>query len=188
MTIDHKKVFYMFIVILVSMSAVLVVFSAGTFYLFYGIIEREKFSFFILSYMICNGSMTMCLMTFILILYCFYARFDLINSCIRKNFATKEEDLNHVKKWKVQSRSKIVVKLAELHDILVDNINIINHCFAFQMMNIVAGMFAINIFSTFAMYRVFVHMIFITSTRRPFSSLGTATSYSMASSSSPWPA
>lgn len=156
MTIDHKRFFKMFFILLVSLSAALLTFSAVTFYLFYGIIEREKFFYFTLTYFFCNGSSTMCLLTFILILYCFYARFDLINSCIKRHFATQEEDLDRNRKKTKQSRSKLIIKLADLHDLLVDNIDKINHCFAFQMMNIVGGVFAINIFSTFAMYRVFV--------------------------------
>lgn len=56
----------------------------------------------------------------------------------------------------MKSRSALVIKLADLHDLLVDSTNMINHCFAFQMMNIVGAMFSVNIFSSFAMYRVFV--------------------------------
>lgn len=156
MAIDHKKLYYNFVSLMSVLFLILNAFSVVSFYLFYRILERQKFKYFIISYISCNGSMTMCLLTFILILYCFYARFNLINLCIKKHFATQEEDLNRSDKKTLKDRSRLVIKLADLHDLLVDNTSKINNVFALQMMNIVGGMFNINIFSTFAMYRVFV--------------------------------
>lgn len=107
--------------------------------------------------------MTFCLISFIVFLYCFYMRFNLINSCIKKNFATHEDEVGKISKKKSSKvLIKLVLKLADLHDFLVDGTTHLNTCFAFQMMNIIAGMFAVNIFGTFAIYRVFVRNDFNT--------------------------
>lgn len=100
----------------------------------------------------------MALVTLLLFLYCFYARFNLINACIQKNFATHEDNVDEYAKKKASQKSsiKMVLKLADLHDSLVDATVEMNRCFSFQMMNTVAVMFCSNIFATFAIYRVFV--------------------------------
>lgn len=160
MSVDHKRIFFTFVILLASLSFLLVVFVFASLYFLYGVIDYEKYILFAPSYMAVNSSQTLCLLTFILILYSVYVRFDLINSCIRKHFAMDEDETKSFAKQKSISLSHLVLKLADAHDSLVDVSMQINYCFAFQMMNVVAGMFCTNIFSTFAIYRVFVRKDF----------------------------
>lgn len=160
MSVDHKRVFFMFVIMLATLSFLLVAFGLISLYFLYGIIEYEKYILFAPSYMTINSSQTLCLLTFILILYSVYIRFDLINNCIKKHFAMDEDETKSFAKKSSTSLSHLVLKLSDAHDSLVDVSTQINYCFAFQMMNVVAGMFCSNIFSTFAIYRVFVRKDF----------------------------
>ena len=77
----------------------------------------------------------------------------------RKHFPTIEEEYEKfnnecVSNPKVQR--KIIIKLADLHDSLVEIVNAINHCFSIQIMSAFLGIVLNNIFSTFAVYRVTV--------------------------------
>lgn len=155
MSIDHKRIFCMFLLLILSLSLAVFVFNFLTQYLFIVYIDPDKYTYYVISLMAVNGSTTMCLLTFILILYCFYARFDLINACLKENFRTQEEDVRRVSKGG-KALAATVMKLADLHDSLVDASVKMNHCFSFQMVTVVAGTFCNNIFSTFAIYRVFV--------------------------------
>jgi gustatory receptor len=68
---------------------------------------------------------------------------------------TEEEDeLKNQKQSEVLC--KIVSKLADLHDSLVDIVGSFNYCFSLTLMNVIASTFLTNIFSIFAIYRVFV--------------------------------
>lgn len=154
MAIDHKKIFKIFVVVLISLYLGFGIFSAGTFYILYGVMD--KYYYFIASFVAVNGSMTMCLISFVLLLHSIYMRFDLINLCIKKNFATQEEEIENCYQKPSKSLSKLVMKLAEMHDSLADVTDRVNFCFAFQMLNIVGSLFCNNLFSTFAIYRVFV--------------------------------
>lgn len=136
MALDHRKIFKTFRALSIFISVLAFVFAFGTFFWLYGVVEQKKYNYFILTCLTCNGGTTMCLTTFILILYCFYVRFDLINSCIKQNFVTQEEDIGRSPKESVKILSKLILKLADLHDNLVDNTNLTNYCFAFQMMNV----------------------------------------------------
>jgi len=111
--------------------------------------------YLIISYMTINGSMTTTLLTSAFLLYSIFIRFRLINDSIKKFFVTEEEDdLKNPKSSEVLC--KIVAKLADLHDTLVDIVGSFNYCFSFTLMHVVAGMFLTDIFSIFAIYRVFV--------------------------------
>ena len=103
-----------------------------------------------------NGSLTISILLFNINLFFIYLRFELINSCIQKFFATREEDIKIFRGTQKKDLSNIVMKLAGLHDNLVDVTVKMNSCFSTQMMNIIAALFVINITSTFAIYRVFV--------------------------------
>lgn len=156
MEIEHKRIFYMFLTMISSLSLVLSASGWFSYYLFDRFIKNENNQWILTSYMCVNGSTTLCLVAFILIIYCFYIRFDLINNCIKENFKTHEDDFRRVSSKGGKSLAKIVMTLADLHDNLVDTTVKMNYCFSFQMMTIVGGMFCVNIFSTFAIYRVFV--------------------------------
>lgn len=155
MTIDHRRVFIGFSVLLSVLMIAITFLSALTNFFLDGAFENEKF-FFIMSFMCYNGFMTVCMLIFNFIVYCFALRFSLINSSIRKYFTTEDEDDGEKQGKKFENLSEIVMKLADLHDVLVDATVEMNKCFSLQMMNVIAGLFMINITSTFAIYRVFV--------------------------------
>lgn len=174
MALNHRRVYILFIIMFTFLFIFSIVACLATFYVLHGVIDEDKFFKYVLSYFSCNCSMSICFVIFIFITYCFYVRFDLINLCIQRHFATQEEELENFKKSSYEARSKLLLKLADLHDGLVDSTKNTNDCFAFQIMTVVAGMFSINIvrhvvmniqykiyskilyFSTFAIYRVFV--------------------------------
>lgn len=51
----------------------------------------------------------------------------------RKNFRTEEEDEIDDLDEKVRKSEKIIVKLADLHDKMVDITSDVNECFAFEV-------------------------------------------------------
>jgi hypothetical protein len=161
MSLDHRSIYITFLCIIVLFGLLLLLAVFLSYLFLREIIDGEKHFYFAISNIVVNFSMTMCLVTFFLILYCFYARFNLINSCIKKNFAMHENEVGHVSKKKLSKvLSKLILKLANVHDSLVDGTTALNHCFSFQMINIVASLFSTNIFGTFAIYRVFVRKDF----------------------------
>lgn len=157
-SIDHKRFFVIFSSFLAIMTVFCCVACFLTFYLLFAFLDPDKIFYIFISNVFTNCFTTMALVTLLLLLYCFYARFNLINACIHKNFATHEDDVEEFAKKKASQKSciKIVLKLADLHDSLVDATIEMNRCFSFQMMNTVAVIFCSNIFTTFAIYRVFV--------------------------------
>lgn len=160
MSVDHKRIFIMCIIILASLCVLLIFLIFGSFYILYGVLEYEKFILFGPSSSAVNTSQTLCLLTFTLVLYSLYVRFDLINKCIKKHFATDEDEIKNFATKPSIPLSQLVLKLADQHDSLVDVTTQLNYCFAFQMMIVVAGIFGTNLFSTFAIYRVFVRKDF----------------------------
>lgn len=124
-------------------------------YFVFNIIDASRAAYLIVSNVIINLSMSMTLLTASFLLYSIFIRFRLINDSIRTYFVTEEEDDVKVQK-RAESLCKIVARLADLHDSLVDIVNSFNFCFAFTLMNVVAAMFLTDIFSIFAIYRVFV--------------------------------
>jgi hypothetical protein len=157
MSLGHKSFFMKFLAFLTLMVLIFIISNASTVYFLSGMIEDDKHVFFAFSNITINGFMTVVLITFLLLLYCFYIRFDLINSCIKNNFATHEDEVDEVQKKKsFKVYKKLVLKLADLHDSLVDATVQLNKCFSLQMMNLVAVIFCTNIFATFSIYRVFV--------------------------------
>lgn len=156
MEINHKHVFFGFCFLVPFLVVGMVVLSMLTDYAITGTFMSESSFYFMSTFMSYNGSMTMSIFLVNFNLYCFYLRFDLINTCIKEYFATQEDDLKQVQANKPANLSKIVMKLADLHDSLVEGSIKLNNCFSIEMMNVMAGLFLINITSTFAIYRVFV--------------------------------
>ncbi|KAG5669291.1 hypothetical protein PVAND_017181 [Polypedilum vanderplanki] len=155
MIFDHKKQHRNFFLASGLSILVFLLMSAITVYFLPQLIEPERSTNLIVSYLTINASMTISLLTIAFLLFALYQRFELINSSIRHYFVTEEED-----EMKPQKPSKvlckIIAKLADLHDTLVDIVGSFNSCFTFQLMNVIAAMFMTNIFSIFAIYRVFV--------------------------------
>lgn len=160
MRINHQRVFVGIFAILSTLSVAILSFSLVTHYVITGTVVTTMSFLFMVSLMTYNAFLSMCILHFNFTLYCAYRRFDLINLCIKKYFVivTEDEDMKNIKGKKLgsESLSKIVVKLADLHDHLVDATVKMNNCFSLQMMNVIAGLFIINITSTFALYRIFV--------------------------------
>lgn len=119
------------------------------------LIDPIRAPYLIISYMTINASMSTTLLTSAFLLYSIYIRFSLINDSIKKFFVTEEEDeIKNQKQSEVLC--KVVSKLADLHDSLVDIVGSFNYCFSFTLMHVIASMFLTDIFSIFAIYRVFV--------------------------------
>ena len=154
--INHKRVFLGFS----SIASCLLVMGTLAGFVTYNILTKkirsEKAIFYVSSYMMCNSSMTIFILLFNINLFFIYLRFELINSCVQKYFATREDDIKMFRETQRKDLSNIVMKLADLHDNLVDVTVKMNSCFSTQTMNIIAALFVINITSTFAIYRVFV--------------------------------
>lgn len=163
MSLDHKTIYTRVLTFIIVMGTVLASAVALSYYFLSSVVDVEKQLYFAVTNIVINGSMSLCLGCFLTFLYFFYIRFKLINQCIRNNFVTEAEDESgQVSKRKPSKiKKKIVMKLADMHDSLVDATSQLNYCFAFQTLNIVAGIFITNIFSTFAIYRVFVRQDFI---------------------------
>lgn len=158
MRLDHKRQQRN---VLAAVTALIVIFTSmviATVYFVFQLVETPRAAYLILSNLVINLSMTMTLMTASFLLYSIFSRFRLINDSIRRYFVTEEEEEEEmdVKKNGSDVLCRIVIKLADLHDGLVDIVNSFNFCFAFTLMNVVASMFLTDIFSIFAMYRVFV--------------------------------
>ena len=153
MAIDHKRVLMTLYFIVPIVYILFFGLSIVSFYIFSGQFEREKVILFMITYVSSHGAMLLFFNVFLFINYLFYIRFNLINSCIKLNFTTGEDDL---KRPQDKHLSRIVMKLADLHDNLVDAVVKTNVCFSIQMMNIIAGAFAMDLTSLFAIYRVFV--------------------------------
>lgn len=156
MSINHKRIYVVFTTLLVFLNILFFTLAFGTVFVLFYVMSFHKIILIAPTYFVINWSLTMCMLTFILFLFSIYARFDLINYCLKQHFATQEEDTENFKKKPTKHLPRLVMKLSDLHDNLVDVTTQLNYCFAFQMMNIVAGMFCTNIFSTFSIYRVFV--------------------------------
>lgn len=155
MKIDHGKQKRNISITIGVCFLVFVAMAVGSGYFSVYLVDPKKAVYLITSYMIINLSMTMTLITSSFLLFSIFIRFRLINDSIRNFFVTEEEDELKVTKGS-EILCKIVAKLADLHDSLVDIVNCFNHCFAFTLMNVIAGMFMTDIFSIFAIYRVFV--------------------------------
>lgn len=146
MAVDHRKQFFRFIFITFAIAAVFVVMNVVTNYILYLTSDPSISVYIILSYFVINASMSTSLIAIAFILVALFNRFELINKAMREFFVTEEEDdpMDKVKSSEVSC--KIVAKLADLHDSLVDIVNVFNRCFSFQLMNDVGVMFLTNIF------------------------------------------
>lgn len=151
--LNHKKYFKKFIFIAIAAIVIFITMIGISNYFLYYCIDSSISIYLIVSYNTINGSMSVSLISTAFTLYAIYTRFNLINDAMRKYFVTEEEEEEEEEKKKNGKRQKsslllckIVSKLADLHDSLVDIVNEFNHCFSFQIMNVVAGMFLTNIF------------------------------------------
>lgn len=145
MFLDHKKNLRRFIIIALLMVAVFTTMTIITDYYLYLSIHPAISMFLIPSYNVINASMTTSLMSIAFTLYAIFLRFQLVNDSLKKFFVTEEEDEPKAQKSS-KLLCKIIAKLADQHDSLVDIINLFNKCFSFQLMNVIAGMFLTNIF------------------------------------------
>jgi hypothetical protein len=155
MRLNHKFHLRNFIFLALTSIATYGVMSILTCYFLYVIVQPENAEYLILSYLVINASMTMSLLAIAFLLFGIYLRFDLINKAICKYFVTEEDETISEQKSSPYL-CKIIGRLGDYHDTLVDIIVAFNSCFSFQLMIVIAGMFMTNIFSIFAIYRVFV--------------------------------
>lgn len=145
MSLDHRRYFMSFLLIIGFSAVIFTALCVVTSYYILNLFHESVSYYLILSYLTINASMTTSLLTISFILFALYIRFELINSSIKKFFVTEEEDEQKATK-ESEVLCKIVAKLADEHDSLVDIVNGFNHCFSFQLMNDVAAMFLTNIF------------------------------------------
>lgn len=145
MALDHKKNLRNFTITALLMISIFISMTVISSYYLFLCIHPAISMFLIPSYSTINASMTISLMSIAFTLFAIYRRFQLVNDALKKFFVTEEED-----EPKAQKSStllcKIIAKLADQHDSLVDIVNLFNKCFSFQLMNVIAGMFLTNIF------------------------------------------
>jgi 7tm Chemosensory receptor len=148
--LDHKGHLRKFTFVAIGCFVLFVTMTVMSNYFLYYCIDPSISFFLIFSYNTINGSMSTSLISTAFTLYAIYQRFNLINIAMRKFFVTEEEEEEEAVGEKGRKASillcKVVAKLADLHDSLVDIVNAFNYCFSFQIMNVVAGMFLTNIF------------------------------------------
>lgn len=147
MALDHKANLRKFILAAIFAFVLFLAMTIVSNYFLYFCFDAPISIYLLVSYNTINGSMTTSLISTAVTLYAVYLRFNLINDAMKKFFVTEEEEEEGGKGQKASVLlCKIVAKLADLHDSLVDIVNAFNHCFSFQVMNVVAGMFLTNIF------------------------------------------
>lgn len=155
MSLDHRKYFFTFLFVIGAAGVFFIALSTISAYYLLQIVKESDAYNLISSYLTINASMSTSLLTIFFILFAIYIRFELINSSIRKFFVTEEEDEQKALKSS-DMLCKIVAKMADEHDSLVDIVNGFNHCFSFQLMNDVAAMFLTNIFRFDQRYESFL--------------------------------
>lgn len=93
--------------------------------------------FYYFNFAFVYGSYAALALMFSLYLANVYARFEAINCCIRMHFPTNDIDFERAlllnEKKDIKVRSQFIIKLANLHDKLVDISKEINKCFGFQV-------------------------------------------------------
>lgn len=123
--------------LIVSCSFLIVVFVAmaiGTHFLFEKVVVSETKIFYTLAYITSNFYTTLFLLGFNLILSAIFRRFEAINQCIKDNFKTDEDEPDRVYDKKNKSAEKMIIKLADLHDMMTDVTNDANKCLAFEVL------------------------------------------------------
>lgn len=145
MSLNHRRYYLNFLLLTGSAFLIFTILCTVSAFYLINLIDKSISYYLIASYITINASMTTSLITISFILFAIYIRFELINSAIKKFFVTEEEDEQKSTKSS-ETLCKIVAKLADEHDSLVDIVNGFNHCFSFQLMNDVAAMFLTNIF------------------------------------------
>lgn len=168
-SLNHRRIFTVTIGVVLLLLSIFIFGTSITALLLKSVISEEKYFYVILNSLIIEGGNTLSLISHIMLLYFFYLRFELINSWITKNFQTEEiedetgnsNDDFIIKRKISKHHSRMIYKIAALHDSLADSTRKFNRCFAFQMISSIGAMFCINIFSTFAIYRVFVRSDYV---------------------------
>jgi hypothetical protein len=168
-SLNHRKIFIITLTVVCSAGVIFFVGITLAALTLRTVIQPDKYFYIMINQVIMNGGNTLSLISHLILLTFFYLRFQLINSWIKNNFQVEEEeesdndenensnDDNYVMKRKISKHhSRMIYQIAAMHDSLADSTRKFNRCFAFQMISSIGTMFCINIFSTFAIYRVFV--------------------------------
>ncbi|CAO1424237.1 unnamed protein product [Diamesa hyperborea] len=162
--IDHQMLFNRMIMLLGVFLLIQGSLCTTTFYYSPILVDADKQFIFSFSYSAISGTLAIFLLGFMVYLLGIQQRFKAINKCIEKHFPTEEEIYQeYIKECipNIKVQKLIIIKLADLHDNLIDLVNTLNHCFSMQMMSAFLAIFLTNIFSTFAVYRVAV-LCFVT--------------------------
>lgn len=169
-SLNHRRIFIGSLVVFIILFVIFIMILTSMVYFLGTSSGSNKFIYIILNSVVMNGGTTMNLISILMLLHAFYVRFELINSWIKNNFQTEEIDEEEtsynydeviIKRKISRHHCKMIYKIASLHDILVDSTMRFNRCFSFQLFSAVGSMFCINIFSTFAIYRVFVQSDYV---------------------------
>lgn len=169
-SLNHRKMFIGSLVVLILLLLVFVMLLLSALYFLSESMNANRLIYMFLNNIVMNGGTSLNLISLLVLLYAFHQRFQLINLWITNNFQTEEldEDATNSNQDDVVLRRKIsryhcalIYKISGLHDCLVDCTMQFNRCFAFQLFSAVGSMFCINIFSTFAIYRVFVRKDYV---------------------------
>lgn len=112
---------------------IFVVMAIATHFLFNQIADNPMKTFYALAFICSNFYTTLFLLGFNLILSAIYRRYEAINQCIRANFKTDEDEPDMVYDKKSKSAEKMIMKLADLHDMMNDVTIDANKCLAFEV-------------------------------------------------------
>lgn len=170
-SLNHRQMFIGSLAVLIILILIFIMILLSAIYFLSESMSFNRFIFVILNNIIMNGGTTLNLISLLVLLFAFYQRFQLINSWLTNNFQTEEIDDDATsasnqddvitRRRISKHHCKMIHKIASLHDCLVDSTLQFNRCFSFQLFSAIGSMFCINIFSTFAIYRVFVRKDYV---------------------------
>lgn len=170
-SLNHRQMFTGSLAVLIILILIFIMILLSAIYFLSESMNFNRLIYIILNNIIMNGGTTLNLISLLVLLFAFYQRFQLINSWLTNNFQTEEIDDDATsasnqddvitRRRISKHHCKMIHKIASLHDCLVDSTLQFNRCFSFQLFSAIGSMFCINIFSTFAIYRVFVRKDYV---------------------------
>lgn len=104
-----------------------------TYFMIHTAIDPRMAVYYALAYTTSNLYSTLFVVAFCLTLFIIYERYSVMNDFIKSNFKTEDEDAIKVFDKKSNTPEKLIIKLADLHDMLNDVVIIMNQCFCFEV-------------------------------------------------------
>lgn len=133
--VDNNRTAKLRLLVLCSiLILIFAILTIGTHFLFEKINDSDRKIFFSFAYIISNFYTSLFFVGFNLILSAIFRRFEAINQCIKDNFKTDEDEPDRVYDKKNKSAEKMIIKLADLHDMMTDVTRDANSCLAFEVL------------------------------------------------------